>query len=96
MGGAWDCEVFCDDRAPALGVVSCCSEASACSWSLAASVSASGSEASLMGTWEARWDRRRGVPLTELRFDRRDVGDDMVDVEMVELQQSLWLSSNQC
>lgn len=30
-----------------------------------------------MGAWELRWERR-GVPLTDLRFDRRDAGDDIV------------------
>lgn len=30
-----------------------------------------------MGACELRWERR-GVPLTELRFDRRDVGEDIL------------------
>ncbi len=31
-----------------------------------------------MGACELRWERRRGVPEAELRFERRDVGDDIL------------------
>lgn len=41
---------------------------------------ASGREPSLMGFCEARADGRRGVPLVELRFERREAGDDILRV----------------
>jgi len=81
VGGTCDCEVCCDDRTLARGVfpskafseASCVSD---CSCSSAAS--ASGTMGSLEGgAWELRVPRR-GVPLAELRLERRDSGDDIL------------------
>lgn len=78
MGGACDCDVCCEDCTLGRGVSPCdACPASERSWSSAAS--ASGRMGSLGGgATDARALLRCGVPLTDLRFERREAGDDIV------------------
>lgn len=65
VGGACDCDSFCDDRALPRGVI--CSSPAAGSGRMGSL---------LMGASEPAVPR--GVPFTEFRLERRDAGDDML------------------